>query len=45
MKYSILLHFIGPTILKKNYNLTPLDLDMYNGLSQVYDIKQEGRIH
>ena len=29
--------------LKKKYNLTPLD--MYNGLSQVYCIKQEGRIH
>ena len=26
-----------------NYNLTPLD--MYNGLSQVYSIKPEGRIH
>ena len=26
-----------------NYNLTPLD--MYNGLSQVYCIKQEGRAH
>ena len=27
----------------ENYNLTPLD--MYNGLSQVYRIKPEGRIH
>ena len=26
-----------------NYNLAPLD--MYNGLSQVYCIKSEGRIH
>ena len=26
-----------------NYNLTPLD--MYNGLSQVYCIEPEGRIH
>ena len=26
-----------------NYNLTPLD--MYNGLSQVYCIRPEGRIH
>ena len=26
-----------------NYNQTPLD--MYNGLSQVYCIKPEGRIH
>ena len=30
-------------IFFKNYNLTPLDL--HNGLSQVYCIKQEGRIH
>ena len=29
--------------LEKNYNLTPLD--MYHGLSQVYCIKPEGRIH
>ena len=27
----------------ENYYLTPLD--MYNGLSQVYCIRQEGRIH
>ena len=27
----------------ENYNLTPLD--MYNGLSQVYCIKPEGRMH
>ena len=27
----------------ENYNLTPLD--MYTGLSQVYCIKSEGRIH
>ena len=31
------------TIFFENYNLTPLD--MYNGLSQVYCNKQEGRIH
>ena len=31
------------TLLFKNYYLTPLD--MYNGLSQVYCIKPEGRIH
>ena len=30
-------------ILLKNQNLAPLD--MYNGLSQVYCIKPEGRIH
>ena len=30
------------TIVFENYNLTPLD--MYNGLSQVYCIKLEGRI-
>ena len=27
----------------ENFNLTPLDL--YNGLSQVYCIKAEGKIH
>ena len=31
------------TIYFENYNFTPLD--MYNGLSQVYCIKPEGRIH
>ena len=31
------------TIIFENYNLTPLD--MYNGLSQVFFIKPEGRIH
>ena len=30
-------------IFLENYNLTPLD--MYNGLSQVYCIEPEGRIH
>ena len=30
-------------ILTKNYNLTPPD--MYNGLSQVYCIKPEGKTH
>ena len=28
---------------KKNYNLTPIDI--YNGLSQVYCMEPEGRIH
>ena len=31
------------TLLFENYNLKPLD--MYNGLSSVYCIKPEGRIH
>ena len=31
------------TICRENYNLTPLDT--YNGLSQLYCIKPEGRIH
>ena len=31
------------TIMFENYSLTPLG--MYNGLSQVYCIKSEGRIH
>ena len=31
------------TIFFENYYLTPLDI--YNGLSQVYSIKPEGRIH
>ena len=31
------------TIFFENYNLTPLN--MYNGLSQVYCNKPEGRIH
>ena len=31
------------TIFFENYKLTPLD--MYNGRSQVYCIKPEGRIH
>ena len=30
-------------ILFENYNLTPLD--MYNGLTEAYCIKPEGRIH
>ena len=30
-------------IFFENYNLTPLE--MYNGLSQIYRIKPEGRIH
>ena len=44
------LHCIGKKTFRQkniiffeNYNLTPLD--MYNGLSQVYCIKPEGRIH
>ena len=54
---SIMLHFIRSTLFVKvnkifrqkntffflNYNLTPLD--MYNGISQVYCIKPERRIH
>ena len=56
MKCSIILHFIriytvckGKKDLRQkntisfNYNLTPLD--MYNGLSQGYCIKLEGRIY
>ena len=57
VKCSIMLHFIRvytvckgekdnqtiKTIFFENYNLTPLD--MYNGLLQVYCIKQEGIIH
>ena len=53
MKCSIMLHFISVYTVKvkkrssekkqifKNDNLTPLD--MYNGLSQVYCIKPEGK--
>ena len=57
MKCSIMLHFIRVytvkvkkifrqknTIFYENYNLL-LPLYMYNGLSQVYDIKPEERIH
>ena len=56
MKCSIMLHFIWfYTVCKdlrekiqfvlENYNLTPLDKIMYNGLFQVYCIKPDGRIH
>ena len=53
MKCSIMLHFMGvytvcngkkkEKIFFENQHLT--SLDMYNGLSQVYCIKPEGRIH